>query len=287
MATGFVTGVFALYGNTLMPGLRATDDRTFVGAFQSIDRAIINPWFLGGGFFGALILAAAGAAFHVGETWRPVLPWIVAALVLHLVVVIITVTVNVPLNDAIKAAGDPAKIDVAAVREAFLEARWVAWNWVRVALDSARSLRSASPWWYTAGRGREVPAVRRFDWHLGRQPVRLTRRVSLAGTSAPPRRDGPLLLRRAGRALARIAETCFSTAEPDSTSASAMPALLLPCAISWSTSRSRAVRFSRPDCSRRERRCTSASTTWESIIDRPAHTSGWRAGAGRGRPRDP
>ena len=58
-----------------------------------------------------------------------------AALVLHLVVVIITVTVNVPLNDAIKAAGDPATIDVAAVREAFSEARWVAWNWVRVALD--------------------------------------------------------------------------------------------------------------------------------------------------------
>ena len=56
---------------------------------------------------------------------------------LHLVVVIITVAVNVPLNDAIKAAGDPATIDVAAVREAFSEARWVAWNWVRVGLDIA------------------------------------------------------------------------------------------------------------------------------------------------------
>jgi uncharacterized membrane protein len=51
------------------------------------------------------------------------------------VVVIITVSVNVPHNDAIKAAGDPATIDVAGVREAFPEARWVAWNWVRVALD--------------------------------------------------------------------------------------------------------------------------------------------------------
>ena len=135
MATGFVTGVFALYGNTLMPGLRSTDDRTFVGAFQSIDRAIINPWFLGGGFFGALVLAAVAAGLHLGGTWRPVLPWIVVALVLHLLVVIITVSVNVPLNDAIKAAGDPATIDVSAVREAFSEAKWVAWNWVRVGLD--------------------------------------------------------------------------------------------------------------------------------------------------------
>jgi len=137
MATGLTAGVFWIYGNALMPGLRATDDRTFVGAFQSIDRAIINPWFIGGGFFGALILTAVAAGLHLGADWRSTLPWIVAALVLHLVVVIITVSVNVPLNDAIKAAGDPATIDVAAVREAFEEAKWVAWNWVRVGLDIA------------------------------------------------------------------------------------------------------------------------------------------------------
>jgi uncharacterized membrane protein len=135
MATGLTAGTFLIYGNAQMPGLRNTDDRTFVGAFQSIDRAINNPWFVGGGFLGALILAIAGALMHLGEPWRPVLPWIIAAAVLHLVVVVITVAVNVPLNDAIKAAGDPAVIDVAAAREAFQEAKWVAWNWVRVALD--------------------------------------------------------------------------------------------------------------------------------------------------------
>ena len=62
IATGLTAGVFWIYGNSFMPGLRATDDRTFVGAFQSIDRAIINPWFIGGGFFGALILTAVAAA---------------------------------------------------------------------------------------------------------------------------------------------------------------------------------------------------------------------------------
>ncbi len=41
--------------------------------------------------------------------------------------------VNVPLNDAIKAAGDPASIDVAQVRAQFGEARWAAWNLLRVA----------------------------------------------------------------------------------------------------------------------------------------------------------
>lgn len=43
MTTGIVAGVFGLYANAIMPGLRETDDRTFVGAFQQIDRAIINP----------------------------------------------------------------------------------------------------------------------------------------------------------------------------------------------------------------------------------------------------
>ncbi len=40
--------------------------------------------------------------------------------------------VNVPLNDGIKAAGDPREIDdLAAVRERFNEATWVRWNNVR------------------------------------------------------------------------------------------------------------------------------------------------------------
>ena len=44
--TGAMTGVFAIYANAVMPGLCRSDDRTFVGAFQSIDTAIINPLFL-------------------------------------------------------------------------------------------------------------------------------------------------------------------------------------------------------------------------------------------------
>jgi uncharacterized membrane protein len=126
---GLVAGVFVLYAHTIMPGLGKTDDRTFVGAFQAIDRAIMNPWFLGGGFFGALVFTILALITHVG---RNALPWIVAALVLYVITFLITVVINVPLNDAIKAAGDPDVIDVAAVRERFGEARWQSWNMVRV-----------------------------------------------------------------------------------------------------------------------------------------------------------
>jgi uncharacterized membrane protein len=134
MLTGAMTGVFGIYANAIMPGLRTTDDRTFVGAFQAMDRAIINPLFMLT-FLGALVFTAAAAGLHAGE--RSVLWWVAAAFVLYLAVVVVTLAINVPLNDALKAAGDPDRIaDLATVRDRFDEARWVGWNIVRTVLSA-------------------------------------------------------------------------------------------------------------------------------------------------------
>jgi len=134
---GLMAGVFGLYTHTIMPGLGRTDDRTFVGAFQSIDRAIINPLFLAT-FVGALVLTGLAAVLHLGADGHSVLPWAVAALVLYLVIFVVTLGVNVPLNDGLKAAGDPDRIaDLAAVRERFDEARWVRWNLARAVASTA------------------------------------------------------------------------------------------------------------------------------------------------------
>ena len=135
LTTGLMAGVFGLYAHAIMPGLRTTDDRTFVGAFQAIDRAIINPLFMVW-FFGAPVFSAIAAGLLGGE--GSVLPWVAAALVLYLAVVVMTIAVNVPRNDAIKAAGDPGAIaDLAGVRERFDEARWMASNVVRAVLSTA------------------------------------------------------------------------------------------------------------------------------------------------------
>ena len=137
LTMGLMAGVFGLYSHTVMPGLRHTDDRTFVGAFQSMDRAIINPWFMAA-FLGALVLTGLAAVLHLSGDKRNVLPWIGAAFILYLIAMVITVAVNVPLNDAIKAAGDPARIgDLAAVRQRFDEGRWSAWNLVRTLTSTA------------------------------------------------------------------------------------------------------------------------------------------------------
>jgi uncharacterized membrane protein len=132
LAMGLMAGVFGLYAHTIMRGLGKTDDRTFVGAFQATDRAIINPLFMLT-FLGALALTAVAALLYLrGDGGGSVAPWIIAALALYAVVFVITVTVHVPLNDELKAAGDPDRIaDLAAAREAFHEDRWVAWNVVR------------------------------------------------------------------------------------------------------------------------------------------------------------
>src|SRR5581483_3913784 len=82
VSMGLVAGVFALYAHTIMPALRGSDDRTFIAAFQAMDRQIINPWFMAGGFVGALVLTGAALGLNVGH--RP-LPWIIAAFVLYLI----------------------------------------------------------------------------------------------------------------------------------------------------------------------------------------------------------
>jgi uncharacterized membrane protein len=132
LATGLMAGAFAIYAHTIMPGLRQTDDRTFVGAFQAMDRAIMNPWFLGGGFLGALVFTLGATIAHVGHD--ALLPTALA-LALYVVTFGVTMAVNVPLNDALKRAGDPDRIsNLGAVRAAFDETRWARFNLLRTAL---------------------------------------------------------------------------------------------------------------------------------------------------------
>jgi len=90
---------------------------------------------MAGGFFGSLVLTASAAWANRHE---PAFAWILVALALSLVAVVITMAVNVPLNDALKGAGDPDRItDLGRVRDAFHEGRWAAWNLVRTLVSLA------------------------------------------------------------------------------------------------------------------------------------------------------
>jgi uncharacterized membrane protein len=136
VTSGLIAGLFYAFACSVMLGLRRTDARTFVNTMQQINVAIINGWFLVC-FVGALVLIVAAATLQFGQDQRPALPWILAALILYLAVLLITGRVNVPLNNELAAAGEVDRItDPAAVRERF-EARWVRWNVMRAVASSA------------------------------------------------------------------------------------------------------------------------------------------------------
>jgi uncharacterized membrane protein len=136
MAMGLIAGLFYAYACSAMPGLRGTDDRTFIDVMQRINIAIQNGWFILS-FFGALVLTSLAAVLHVLGGDRAALLPVVAALVLYVVTLVITYRVNIPLNNELESAGQPDRIaDPAAVRERF-EMTWVRWNIARAVLCTA------------------------------------------------------------------------------------------------------------------------------------------------------
>ena len=132
---GLSAGLFYTYSASVMLGLGRSDDRTFVQAMQNINVAIVNPWFMAH-FLGALVLTAVAAALHIPRDGRPVLPWIVAALVLYLVVILVTGGINIPLNNKLEAARGVDTADGLAAARAQFEAAWVRWNIVRTAAST-------------------------------------------------------------------------------------------------------------------------------------------------------
>lgn len=136
VAMGLVAGLFYTYACSVMPGLHRTDDHTFVSGMHQINAAILNGWFFAT-FLGAPLVTALAGLLQLGGGSRRVLLWIVAAFILCGVAFVITVVVNVPLNDALAAAGDPDQVtDLASARAQF-EASWVRWNVARAVSSTA------------------------------------------------------------------------------------------------------------------------------------------------------
>ena len=136
LAMGLFAGLFYTYATSVMVGLKRTGDVVFVAAMQWFNATIGSVWFAFS-FVGSAVLTIVAAVLHLGGDRRAVLPWIVAALVCYGVTFVITMAVNVPLNNELAAAGEPDRIaDVAAVRRRF-EGRWVRWNIARAVASTA------------------------------------------------------------------------------------------------------------------------------------------------------
>jgi uncharacterized membrane protein len=127
--TGLLAGTYFAYACSVMLALGRTSDRTFIEVMQKIDVAIQNPVFFAA-LFGAPACTAIAVGLEASED-RGAPGWTIAALALNLVSLLITIAANVPLNNRLAAAGDPAMIaDPGAVRRRF-EGAWNSWNTAR------------------------------------------------------------------------------------------------------------------------------------------------------------
>ena len=107
VVVGLMAGFFYAYACSVMVGLDRVDDRTFIVTMQWINATVRNVAFAPA-FFGSLLLtiAAAVVALVVAHSTRG---WIVAAAVLYAAAFLVTLTLNVPLNEQLAAAGRPTR----------------------------------------------------------------------------------------------------------------------------------------------------------------------------------
>ncbi|MEL5957861.1 anthrone oxygenase family protein [Streptomyces sp. CLV115] len=136
LSAGLMAGLFAAFAYAVMPGLAKSSDHTLVEAMQNINKAILNPAFMLP-FMGAIPLLGLAVVLAWRGHGRSALPWLIAALVLYLVAFMVTSGVNVPLNDQLARAGDPAHAGQLAAVRADFENKWVMWNTVRALLHTA------------------------------------------------------------------------------------------------------------------------------------------------------
>ncbi|MFE1558535.1 anthrone oxygenase family protein [Streptomyces sp. NPDC058734] len=133
---GLMAGLFFAFDVSVMPGLAAGDERTYVTAMQNFNAAVDGNGLFGSAFVLALLATAAAAVVEYRKGRRGTAVWAAAAAVAYLVVLVITFAVNIPLNNELAAAGDAAKLTDFAVVDKF-KGTWVTTNILRTLLCTA------------------------------------------------------------------------------------------------------------------------------------------------------
>lgn len=134
--TALMAGVYFCFAVAIVPALDGAGDRTYIDVMQRINEKIENPVFFLA-FFGAFLVPVAALVTQRRRTKGPVVRWIAAGLILYTLSAATTIAFNLPLNETLNDAGNPAAItDPHAVRTD-VEDPWVTWNIVRTVLSTA------------------------------------------------------------------------------------------------------------------------------------------------------
>lgn len=142
LLAGALFGFFYTLSISIMPGLDLTEPYSAIVANQAIGRASQNTFFTL-----ALLGTPLSLIISLILTWLKGNKiggyWFGAALVAFIAMVIVTATLNVPLNQVLDAvAVTPQQSDLQQIWEAY-STDWQRWNWLRV-LFSGLTLLFAS-----------------------------------------------------------------------------------------------------------------------------------------------
>ncbi|MFD4935973.1 DUF1772 domain-containing protein [Streptomyces virginiae] len=130
---GLMAGLFFAFDVSVMPGLAAGDEQTYVTAMRAFNKAIDGNPLFGSVFLLALVAAAASAVVEYRGGRRATALWVGAAAVAYLVVLVITFAVNIPLNNELADAGAVEQMKDFSIVERF-KSTWVTTNILRTLL---------------------------------------------------------------------------------------------------------------------------------------------------------
>jgi len=133
LTTGLVAGVFYAHAVSVNLGLAAQPDTDYVAAMQAINERIQNPLFFLS-FFGAALFLLAALAAHYRRLQRSSGRFRLIALACALYIgggFLLTVFVNVPMNEELAQVSAGASPGELASARAAYEGVWNFWNGVR------------------------------------------------------------------------------------------------------------------------------------------------------------
>ena len=144
LGAALVAGIFFAFSTFVMTALSRLLPEQGIAAMQSINVAVLNPWFFAvflGTALGSIALALLGI-FYWGA---PGSTYLVSGSLLYLIgCILVTIVFNVPLNHAL-AAVEPGSKEGAEMWTRYLST-WTTWNHLRTvaSLAAAASLVMAT-----------------------------------------------------------------------------------------------------------------------------------------------
>ena len=151
---GLITGFFYAYSSSVIFGLDVIDPRHAISAMQGINREVRNMVFAPA-FFGTPVASLiAAAALYASGAHHAASAFFFAALIYIFGAMIPTMSINVPMNEALAIVHIPDSVDAAREVWASYSTRWSFWNVMRTIGSSAALLIAAFGIYLTAAANR-------------------------------------------------------------------------------------------------------------------------------------